>query len=713
MNNSSKYDKVIYEFHVAKSLRDKYELDEIFFSITGNVIFANFYQVRVFTQKLNNKRSVENHLSPGEVNAAGLLDEIYHFAIRNYFKKNFPNAFQDAITNVKEILSEEKFDSLLLDFIKVFPPQKVFKNELKPEEYLNQYSDNISNREILIEELLLLHLANLNPAFQKLKELFDDNYISEKEVYKSTLINLEQFFKKEEFRIGINNIDLFSFLKMPFQKYSTSLWDQLDFIKNEWGIFIDPDLINKIFSSQDLFIESIKFDQHFGGGGGAPTIVPQYKGKAIDASSLVIGKSKFKYAEDSTKDYDEPEQFTPDTNWMPKLVLIAKNIYVWMDQLSKKYQREIKTLDQIPIEELAQLKKWNINSLWLIGVWERSNASKKIKHMMGNVDAVASAYSLYDYQIANDLGGEAAYNIFNERAKSQGIRLASDMVPNHTGIYSKWIVEHPEYFIQLDYSPFPNYKFTGENLSEHHNVEIRIEDQYWAKTDAAVVFQRRNSKTGEVKYIYHGNDGTNMPWNDTAQLNLLKAEVREAVIQKIFEVARKFSVIRFDAAMTLAKKHFSRLWYPEPGKGGDIPSRADFALSRVRFDELFPKEFWREVVDRINTEMPETLLLAEAFWLMEGYFVRTLGMHRVYNSAFMNMLMKENNAEYRELITNTLEFEPEILKRYVNFMSNPDEETAIDQFGTDDKYFGVLILMCTQPGLPMLAHGQIEGFKEK
>ena len=30
-----------------------------------------------------------------------------------------------------------------------------------------------------------------------------------------------------------------------------------------------------------------------------------------------------------------------------------------------------------------------------------------------------------------------------------------------------------------------------------------------------------------------------------------------------------------------------------------------------------------------------------------GYFVRTLGMHRVYNSAFMNMLRDEENAKYR------------------------------------------------------------------
>ncbi|MCK7519199.1 MAG: hypothetical protein MZV64_16495 [Ignavibacteriales bacterium] len=34
-------------------------------------------------------------------------------------------------------------------------------------------------------------------------------------------------------------------------------------------------------------------------------------------------------------------------------------------------------------------------------------------------------------------------------------------------------------------------------------------------------------------------------------------------------------------------------------------------------------------------------MLAEAFWLMEGYFVRTLGMHRVYNSAFMHMMRNE------------------------------------------------------------------------
>ena len=78
--------------------------------------------------------------------------------------------------------------------------------------------------------------------------------------------------------------------------------------------------------------------------------------------------------------------------------VIAKNIFVWLHQLSEKYGYEINTLDQIPDEELDQLAEWNFTALWLIGLWERSNASKQIKQIMGNPEAAASAYSLYEYE---------------------------------------------------------------------------------------------------------------------------------------------------------------------------------------------------------------------------------------------------------------------------------------------------------------------------
>ncbi len=409
----------------------------------------------------------------------------------------------------------------------------------------------------------------------------------------------------------------------------------------------------------------------------------------------------------------EEENFSPDSDWMPRTVLIAKNTYVWLYQLSEIYDRQITRLDQIPDEELEKLASWGFNALWLIGLWQRSDASKSIKQLCGNPEAVASAYSLKNYSISNDLGGDSAYLRLQEKAASRGIRLASDMVPNHMGIDSDWVLDHPDWFIALPFSPFPAYTFNGPDLSPADRVSIVIEDHYFDRTDAAVVFKRYDHEKRETSYIYHGNDGTSMPWNDTAQLNYLKENVREAVIQTILHVAKKFPIIRFDAAMTLAKKHYQRLWFPQPGSGGDIASRADHGLKKDDFDKAFPIEFWREVVDRVAEEVPDTLLLAEAFWMMEGYFVRTLGMHRVYNSAFMNMLRNEDNIKYRLVIKNTLEFDPQILKRYVNFMNNPDEKTAVDQFGKGDKYFGICTLMATMPGLPMFGHGQIEGFSEK
>ena len=408
-----------------------------------------------------------------------------------------------------------------------------------------------------------------------------------------------------------------------------------------------------------------------------------------------------------------PEQFSPDSDWMPRLVLLAKNAFVWLDQLSKQYRRQITRLDQIPDEELDRIAGAGITGLWLIGLWRRGNASRKIKQMMGDPDAIASAYSLDDYVIAEELGGPEAAAHLRDRAIRRGIRLGGDMVPNHMAIDSRWVIEHPHWFLDLEHCPYPGYTFNGPNLSSRDGVGIYLEDHYYDRSDAAVVFKRVDMQSGEARYIYHGNDGTNMPWNDTAQLNFLLPEVREGVIQTILHVARQFPIIRFDAAMTLAKKHIQRLWFPEPGSGGAIPSRAEHGMTNEEFNRLIPKEFWREVVDRVAEEVPDTLLLAEAFWMMEGYFVRTLGMHRVYNSAFMHMLRDEENAKYRQLIKSTLEFNPQILKRYVNFMNNPDEETAVEQFGKGDKYFGVATLMATLPGLPMVGHGQIEGYSEK
>ena len=668
------------DFHVRREPRERYGVVGALLGSRGDLVVADVAGIRRLAARMNADRAAGAPAVPaGEIAALGLLHEINHVLIARYERSRRPGAIRAALADLEQRLGSEA--ARLLDrFGEEFPGRGP-----EPEPAAHR-----------LEELLLTRIANENPALGPLHELVDDRALARDTRYRDAIAGLEVVFAAGP-PSDIEGMSLIELMRTPARHAPTSLAGQLRFIRERWGALLGAEL-EDLLRRLDLAIGILAEEEHalhlrFGGGTGGPGAhgeAPSFAGAA-----------------------DEPEAFSSDSAWMPRVVLLAKSTYVWLDQLSRAYGRTVSTLDAIPDEELDTLARWGVTGLWLIGLWERSGASERIKRMRGNSEAVASAYSLDDYRIAGDLGGEAAFATLRDRAAARGIRLASDMVPNHMGIDSRWLIDHPEWFLALPQPPYPAYSFNGPDLSTDERVGVVLEDHYWDDSDAAVVFKRFDRWSGDERYVYHGNDGTSFPWNDTAQLNFLDPAVREQVIRTILDVARRFPIIRFDAAMVLAKKHIERLWWPEPGAGAGIPSRAEHAISKAQFDARMPAEFWREVVDRVAAEIPGTLLLAEAFWLLEGYFVRTLGMHRVYNSAFMHMLRDEDGAGYRKVIRETIEFDPEILKRYVNFMSNPDEKTAVEQFGKGDKYFGVATVLATLPGLPMLGHGQVQGFGEK
>ena len=703
------------EFHVSRKARDELGLETSLFRSTGNVIIPDFGAARTLAARINERVDAtllpEKTVRAGRLNAMALIDEILHDVARLYREGPAPKACAEVLADMDKAIGARGLDGLLLAFVEDFPPLAVYRGEIKAQAWLSASQGSVPNRHLALEEFFLLRLANENPAFAPYRYLFDDGSRASDSIasdargpsvargagpapekgtlaanpsYGPSIAALDAAFSRLP-KFGPDNEDLATMLRAPMRAAPYSLPGQLDYIRRHWGLILGERFL-RLLGALDLIREEEK--PHFPGPG--PTRAYVYRGMEA-----------------------ESERFSPDKDWMPNVVMMAKSTLVWLYQLSRAYGRAIKSLDAIPDEELDSLALRGFNGLWLIGLWERSQASAEIKRRCGNPEAAASAYSLFDYEIANELGGWPALENLRERCSFRGIRLAADMVPNHTGIDSSWVRERPELFMRRGDCPFPGYSFNGPDLSGDGQVGIWLEDHYWDRTDAAVVFKRLDRASGRVDYIYHGNDGTGLPWSDTAQIDFLNKAAREAVKERILHVAKNFPIIRFDAAMVLAKKHFRRLWYPEPGSGGDVPSRAGLALDSGAFDAAMPEEFWREVVDMCAKDAPDTLLLAEAFWMMEGYFVRTLGMHRVYNSAFMNMLKREENQKYRETIKNTQEFDKDILKRFVNFMNNPDEETAVTQFGKGDKYFGVCTMMATMPGLPMFGHGQVDGLEEK
>ena len=682
-------------FYINRKARDRYRLDDPdLLALPADRRMAMALaerQTEAINQRLSLVEGAEaKKILPAQFHAMKLLHELQHHII-----DKVSGLQSGALAALERDTSNWHAIEYLGRFLERFPTPEIYRSQTTPEACLK----SPSGRTDALEEAFLVWINNRNPALQDFSGLISDHELHGDQAY-PRLVGAMQEAIRASGAVGSAS-DLEELLLNPSRYAPGSLLDQLRFIRLHWGEMLSdspwwPLLDEAIVLIEDedryLFFENLAQDQavHGGAFGEKEAHVPSYADLA-----------------------NAPARYSHDSSWMPEVVMIAKSTYVWLDQLSRQYGRHIARLQDIPDEELDMLAARGFTALWLIGLWERSHASRKIKQLQGNPEAKASAYALESYDIAGELGGYAGYVDLRNRAMERGIRLASDMVPNHTGIDSELVRQRPEWFLSASEPPYPNYTYNGPNLSADSRYGIHIEDGYWNRSDAAVTFKRVDHLTGDTRYIYHGNDGTTMPWNDTAQLNFLHHEVREGVIQQILHVARMFPVIRFDAAMVLAKMHIQRLWFPLPGHAPGVPSRGGWSMSMADFEAAMPQEFWREVVDRVAKEVPDTLLLAEAFWMLEGYFVRTLGMHRVYNSAFMHMLKKEDNAGYRQLIKKTLEFDAEILKRYVNFMNNPDEDTAIAQFGRGDKYFGVCIMMITMPGLPMFGHGQVEGLTEK
>ncbi len=334
-----------FDFHISRAAREKYKIDKSLFSITGKVILADYQQTRVLSERINSVRreegNVHQFVTAGQVNALGLLHEIFHLLIRKYEESDNPGVFNKAINHLKNELTESVLEETLLTFVEEFPPQSVYDKILSPEEYLRRSTSGKSNKEIILEEIILLHMENSNPAAANLRELYADDNLKLKTNYKE-LIEKSEIFFDNEIPTRLGGLPLFKLLRKPISTNPFDLEKQLDFIRTEWGAYLGDDILNRLLRGVDLIREDYKlFVQHGGGEKGTPP-VPSYD-EDLERLRRIREKlaAEKKLSEDEKRFYLEYEKFTEDTHWIPEVVMIAKNVYVWMHQLSEKYQRTV------------------------------------------------------------------------------------------------------------------------------------------------------------------------------------------------------------------------------------------------------------------------------------------------------------------------------------------------------------------------------------
>jgi prepilin-type processing-associated H-X9-DG protein len=166
------------EFHISRASRLRYRFDEALFSSRGNVLFADFHAVRRFAHRLNEQRDLaafpETAVRAGPLNAMGLIDEILHEVARLYRRQIDPRALDRALEFLYDRLGQTAVDGCLLRFCEEFPPLAVHRGQLSAAAFLDSDAGE-PGRPAALEELLLLWLANANPAFSPYRELFADD----------------------------------------------------------------------------------------------------------------------------------------------------------------------------------------------------------------------------------------------------------------------------------------------------------------------------------------------------------------------------------------------------------------------------------------------------------------------------------------------------------------------------------------------------------
>ena len=318
-----------FEFHVSRKARDNYHFDLSLFASDGRVIVADFSAARQFAAQMSEIRGT--NIPASDINAMGLIDEIMHIVIRQYEIQN-PGTMARAVARMENSLGKVNFEKAQLKFLDEFPPISVYQKQVWAADYLNAYSNGRAHRQTTLEEMLLLYVTNLNPAVQPYKELFDDTPLKPAG-YENVVKGLSDFFSGEPGLGGSGSTDtLIHVLRAPAIASPYSLEGQLQFLLQKWGVMLGEAFVQRLLRGLDFVKEEV-MRGNFAGGFAGEISVMNFGGQ----------------------DYVEYERFSPDKDWMPRLVLIAKNSYVWLDQLSKLHGREIRSLDAIPDEELDKL----------------------------------------------------------------------------------------------------------------------------------------------------------------------------------------------------------------------------------------------------------------------------------------------------------------------------------------------------------------------
>ena len=357
------------------------------------------------------------------------------------------------------------------------------------------------------------------------------------------------------------------------------------------------------------------------------------------------------------------------TSWNKNPIIYEINTWVWLHELGQKYMKPL-TLAAVPQKEWDSIADLKIDAVWLMGVWERSQAG--VSHVLTRKDlldefrralpdykpedVVGSPYCVRRYVVDEHFGGPEGLAVARRMLAEKGIRLILDFVPNHLASDHPWVFEHPEFFIQGDADDLNMYP------GSFHEVNGKV--------------------------FACGRDPYFPPWQDVLQLNAFHPGLREEVIRTVSGIAGQCDGIRCDMAMLVLNDIFKWTW---GFRAGSRPTA----------------EYWHEVIEAVRNKYPGCLFMAEAYCDLE-WTIQQQGFDLCYDKRLYDRLAYDNAEGVRLHLSSDLSYQDKL----VRFIENHDEPRAASIF-SPEKERAAAMAIATLPGAKLLHEGQLEGRKIK
>jgi alpha amylase-like protein len=343
------------------------------------------------------------------------------------------------------------------------------------------------------------------------------------------------------------------------------------------------------------------------------------------------------------------------------------NTWVWLNDLTKRCGRTVNLLS-VPSGEWDAIAAYDFDSVWFMGVWERSPAGIAIANQNKGLlddfrralpdfrteDNVGSPYCVKRYVVDGHLGGPKGLATARQELSKRGMNLILDFVPNHLAPDHPWVVERPSYFIRGN---------PGD-----------------MKTDPCSYMESYGS------VFARGRDPYFPAWTDVLQLNAFDSGLRRGVIETILSIAQQCDGIRCDMAMLFLNSIFERTWGAVAGRRPET-------------------QYWADVISAIKSRHPGFLFIAEAYWDLE-WELQQQGFDFCYDKKLYDRLEHSNAGDIRLHLCADLAYQGKLLR----FIENHDEPRAAATF-SPTKQKAAALTIATLPGIRLFHEGQFEGRK--